>query len=63
MRGQVKWFSSAKGFGFAVPEDGGPDHYVHITDLDAEPQTGEWVEFESLETPRGPKAIRARVVR
>lgn len=33
--GTVKWFNSAKGYGFITPADGGDDCFVHVTAVQA----------------------------
>ena len=45
--GTVKWFNSAKGFGFIQPDNGGPDAFVHISAVERS-GLGELVEGQKL---------------
>ncbi len=48
--GTVKWFNSAKGFGFIEPEDGSKDAFVHISAVEragiSSLNEGQKVEYE-----------------
>ncbi len=48
--GTVKWFNSAKGYGFIEPEGGGKDAFVHISAVERAGlnnlDEGQIVEFE-----------------
>jgi len=61
--GKVKWFNSAKGFGF-IERDNGPDVFVHYTAIDGSGfrtlQEGEAVEFEVKEGPKGLHAANVK---
>lgn len=64
--GHVKWFNAAKGYGFLMPDDGGPDVMVHYCVIEAEGfkelHDGERVEFTELVGDRGRAATWCRVI-
>ncbi len=57
--GKVKWFDTKKGFGFIEPESG-PDVFVHFSAITGggfkNLEEGQAVEFELVDSPKGPKA-------
>jgi CspA family cold shock protein len=60
--GTVKFFNTAKGFGFITPDDGGKDVFVHINDLAGVViQEGSKVEFDVVQGKKGPQASGVKV--
>jgi len=59
MKGTVKWFDTAKGYGF-ITTDEGKELFVHYSNIKTEGfkqlKRGQKVEFEIIEGDRGPQA-------
>lgn len=65
VQGKVKWFNSAKGYGF-IGREGGPDVFVHFSAIQMNGfknlQEGESVEFEVVTGEKGPQAANVTKV-
>jgi cold shock protein len=59
LRGKVKWFDEAKGYGF-IEQESGDDIFVHFSQIQGEGfrtlGEGQEVEFEVSQGPKGPLA-------
>jgi cold shock protein len=64
--GTVKWFNDAKGFGFIVQDNGGPDVFCHHTAIQADGfrslAEGQKVSFEVTKGPKGLQAANVRPI-
>jgi CspA family cold shock protein len=64
--GTVKWFNTAKGFGFIQPDDGGADVFVHVSAVEQAGlrglNEGDQVEFELEQDRRSGKLAAGNLV-
>jgi CspA family cold shock protein len=65
-KGTVKWFNESKGYGF-ISRDDGQDIFVHYSAIEGEGfrtlRQGQRVEFDVVDSPKGPRADKVRVIR
>jgi CspA family cold shock protein len=66
MNGTIKKVVADRGFGFIQAEDG-REFFFHRSEVDGNSsfdslRGGEAIEFEPIESPKGPRASRVRVV-
>ncbi|MGO4339314.1 cold-shock protein [Labrys sp. KB_33_2] len=58
--GTVKWFDAQKGCGFIKPDDGGPDVFVHIGEVElpgySELRDGQPISYELITDRKTGKA-------
>ena len=63
-KGTVKWFDSAKGFGFITPDQGGKDLFVHHSEIKtqgyASLDEGQKVEYVVGQGKKGPCATSVK---
>ena len=64
--GTVKWFNSAKGYGFIEPNDGSADAFVHISAVEQAGlsglREGQQVEYEVVPGRNGKSSAENLVV-
>ena len=65
-QGTVKWFNGEKGYGFIAQEGGGPDVFVHFSEIEGSGfrslEENQRVEFEITQGQKGLQAENIRAI-
>jgi cold shock protein len=65
-QGTVKWFNDDQGFGFIMVDGGGPDVFVHFSEIQSLGVRGlsvdQRVEFDITPGAKGPRATAVRLL-
>ncbi|MER7468283.1 cold-shock protein [Streptomyces sp. NPDC097981] len=65
-QGSIKWFNAEKGFGFIEQDGGGPDVFVHYSEIQGSGyrslDDGQRVEFEIGQGQKGPQAQQVQAI-
>lgn len=60
MKGTVKFFNEAKGFGFIIVEGTGQEVFVHVSGLRDQIREKDQVVFDMQDGKKGPCAVNVR---
>jgi cold shock protein len=63
-QGKIKFFNSAKGFGFITPDSGGKDLFFHKNNVNGDANSlseGQTVSYEETPGRKGPEATDVTV--
>ena len=60
--GTVKFFNTAKGFGFITPDEGDKDVFVHANNLEEDINEGDKVSYDVEDSPKGLNAVNVKVI-
>ena len=62
MKGIVKFYDEARGFGFVIEQETKKEYFMHATNLLSEVNENDQVSFELAEGKRGLAAVQVEII-